>query len=208
MSPGDCARPSERVRFASDGFNAMEPYIRKVLQGERVEYENEVEFPNAGKRELHRVYLPEHDELGNVIGWVASIRDITQQKRAAAAERMLVRELEHRTNNLLAVIQAIAYKSLAAPASLDEAKIAFESRLQALARAHRQLTKSNWSGVDLGEIVRLALEPFATRTEIDGSSVMVGAKDAQNFTVTVHELATNAVKHGALASEAGKIGIS
>jgi PAS domain S-box-containing protein len=194
--------------LGSDGFNAMEPYIRKVLQGERVEYENEVEYPNVGKRELYRVYLPEHDELGNVTGWVASIRDITQQKRAVAAERMLVRELEHRTNNLLAVIQAIAYKTLAAPASLDEAKIAFESRLQALARAHRQLTKSNWSGVDLGEIVRLALAPFATRTEIDGPSVMVGAKDAQNFTLAVHELATNAVKHGALANTAGQIGIS
>ncbi len=191
-----------------DGFDAMEPYIRQVLRGERVEYENEVEFPNVGKRELHRVYLPEHDERGNVTGWVASIRDITREKRAAAAERMLVRELEHRTNNLLAVIQSIAHKSLAAPAALDEAKIAFVSRLQALARAYRQLTTSNWSGVDLGEIVRLALEPFATRTQIDGPSVMIGAKDAQNFTLAVHELATNAVKHGALASETGKVSIS
>jgi two-component sensor histidine kinase len=76
-----------------------------------------------------------------------------------------------------------------------------------LAGTHRQLTKSNWSGVSLSEIVHLTLEPFAARTEIFGPNVMLSAKNAQNFSLALHELATNAVKHGALSDAGGNISI-
>jgi PAS domain S-box-containing protein len=136
------------------------------------------------------------------------LRDVTERKRAAQAEEMLVHELHHRTNNLLAVVQAIAKRSLSGSGSLNEAKAAFEARLQALAQAHRQLGKSNWTGVSFGEIVRESLEPFAAQTAIDGPNVIVGSQDAQNFTLAVHELATNAVKHGALSRATGTVDIS
>lgn len=118
-----------------------------------------------------------------------------------------MRELQHRTNNLLAVIQGIAQRSLSGPISLDEARKTFEGRLLALAGTYRQLTKSNWSGVSLSEIVRLTLEPFTARTYIDGPNVMLGAKNAQNLSLALHELATNAVKYGALSSASGKVSI-
>ncbi len=131
-------------------------------------------------------------------------REIAQRTKA---EKMLVRELQHRTNNLLAVIQSLAHRSLSDPGSVDEARVAFEARLHALARAYRPLTKSNWTGVSLHEIVRQTLEPFAARANIDGAGVMLGAKDAQNFSLIVHELATNAVKYGALSNASGKVSI-
>jgi two-component sensor histidine kinase len=130
-----------------------------------------------------------------------------EHKRADEARVVATRELQHRCNNLLAVIQAIAHRTLAGP-SLDEARIAFEARLQALARAHRQLLKSNWTGVSLDEIVRQALEPFGPRSEIGGSDVTLTPKDAQNFSLALHELATNAVKHGALSSPDGRVEIA
>jgi PAS domain S-box-containing protein len=195
-------------------FQAIRPYIEKVLQGNRVEFESEVLYRDVGTRFLHVVYTPEKDEGGTVTGWIASMLDITErkraeeeQKRAAEAEQILVRELQHRTNNLLAVIQGIAQKTLYGDGSLDEARKVFEGRLLALAGTYRRLTESNWSGVSLSEIVRLTLEPFAARTEIDGPNVMLSAKNAQDFSLALHELATNALKHGALSSAGGNVRI-
>jgi two-component sensor histidine kinase len=131
-----------------------------------------------------------------------------EHKRADEARVIATRELQHRCNNLLAVIQAIAHKTLADGTSLEDARAAFEARLQALARAHRQLLKSNWTGVSLDEIVRQALEPFGTRSAIAGGDVRLTPKDAQNFSLALHELATNAVKHGALSRPDGRIEIA
>jgi PAS domain S-box-containing protein len=196
-------------------FQAIRPYVEKVLQGNRVEFEREVNYQGVGTRFLHVIYTPEKDDSGTVTGWIASMLDITErkraeeeQKRAADAEQILIRELQHRTNNLLAVIQGIAQKTLSGPGPLDEARKIFEGRLLALAGTYRRLTKSNWSGVSLSEIVHLTLEPFAARIEIEGPDVMLSAKNAQNFSLALHELATNALKHGALSSADGSVGIA
>jgi PAS domain S-box-containing protein len=194
--------------LGEDDFQTVLPHIKKVLEGNRVEFEREAHFGGVGTRFLHVMYTPEMNAGGTVTGWIASILDITERKRAAEAEQILVRELQHRTNNLLAVIQGIAQKSLSGRGSLEEARKTFEGRLHALAGTYRQLTKSNWSGVSLSEIVRLTLEPFAARTDVDGANIMLGAKNAQNLSLALHELATNAVKHGALSSAGGKVSIA
>jgi len=195
-------------------FQAIRPHVEKVLQGDRVEFEREVHYQGVGTRFLHVIYTPEKDDSGTVTGWIASMLDITErkraeeeQKRAAEAEQILIRELQHRTNNLLTVIQGIAQKTLAGSGPLDEARKIFEGRLLALAGTYRRLTKSNWSGVSLREIVHLTLEPFVVRTEIDGPDLMLSAKNAQNFSLALHELATNALKHGALSSAGGSVSI-
>jgi two-component sensor histidine kinase len=166
-----------------------------------------VHYRGAGRRFLRVVYMPEKNDDGKVESWLGSIIDISEQKRRAEAEKMLVRELQHRSNNLLSVIQAIAQKSLSGDRSLDDARTAFEARLLALARANRHLTKSNWEGVSLEEIVRSTLEAFAARIDSDGINVMLGAKDAQSLSLALHELWTNAVKHGALSSAQGRVRI-
>jgi PAS domain S-box-containing protein len=200
--------------LGDEDFQAIRPYIEKVMQGNRVEFEREVHYQGVGTRYLHVVYTPEKDDSGTVTGWIVSMLDITErkraeeeQKRAAEAEQILVCELQHRTNNLLAVIQSIAQKTLSGSGPLDEARKIFEGRLLALAGTYRRLTKANWSGVSLREIVHLTLEPFGARAEIDGPDLLLSAKNAQNFSLALHELATNALKHGALSSADGKVSI-
>ena len=127
------------------------------------------------------------------------------RRRAAAMEHTLTREVQHRSNNLLAVIQAIAQRSLSGELSLDDAREKFEARLHALARAHHNLMKSNWSRIRLGDLVRAELEPFSARATICGPEVLLGPQQAQSFSLALHELATNAVKHGALSSASGRV---
>ena len=127
------------------------------------------------------------------------------RRRAAAVEQTLTREVQHRSNNLLSVIQAIAQRSLMGELSLDEAREKFEARLHALARAHHNLVKSNWSRIRLGDLVRSELEPFSARATIAGPEVLLGPQQAQSFSLALHELATNAVKHGALSSASGRV---
>src|SRR6516164_3128046 len=196
-------------------FQAIRPHIEKVLQGHRVEFEREVHYQGVGTRFLHVIYTPEKNDSGTVTGWIASMLDVTErkraeeeQKRAAEAEQILIRELQHRTNNLLAVIQGIAQKTLCGSGPLEEARKLFEGRLMALAGTYRRLTKSNWSGVSLSEIVHLTLEPFAARTEIEGPDLLLSAKNAQSFSLALHELATNALKHGAPSRTGGNVSIA
>jgi two-component sensor histidine kinase len=136
------------------------------------------------------------------------VADYLERKRAEEIETTLVREIQHRSNNLLAVIQTIATRSLSGSHTLAEAKESFEARLQALARTNRQLTESNWSGVNLSEIVLLELQPYAERTKVDGIDVKLSAQHTQNFALALHELATNAAKYGALSNGTGKVCVS
>ena len=135
------------------------------------------------------------------------VADFLERKQAEETERMLIRELQHRSNNLLAVVQSIAHRSLAGDPAVARAKESFEARLLALARANRQLTKSKRGGANLNDIVRLEVTPFAERVTIEGPNLMLGPQQTQNFSLALHELATNAAKHGALLHSGGRIKI-
>jgi two-component sensor histidine kinase len=133
--------------------------------------------------------------------------DYLERKHAEEVEETLLREIQHRGNNQLAIIQAIAQQTFSGDSPLAEAKKVFGARLRALSQANRQLIESNWSRVNLSEIVSLALAPFGDRTMIDGVDVMIGTQHVQNFSLALHELATNAVKYGALSNESGRVEI-
>ena len=134
--------------------------------------------------------------------------DYLERKRADEIANTLVMEIQHRSDNLLAVIQAIANRSLSDHRSPDEAKAVFEARLQALARANRQLVKSNWTPISLREIVRSELEPYGGRVKSEGIDILLSPKQAQTFSLALHELATNAAKYGALSAGVGSVMIS
>jgi signal transduction histidine kinase/FixJ family two-component response regulator len=129
--------------------------------------------------------------------------DYLERKQSEQTHQTIMRELQHRSNNLLAVIQSIAHRSLTG----DKAKEAFEARLQALARANRALLRSNWNGVELDQLVREELEAFSKQAAIVGPAIVLQPQVAQNFTLGLHELATNSAKHGALSTTTGKIAV-
>jgi two-component sensor histidine kinase/integral membrane sensor domain MASE1 len=133
--------------------------------------------------------------------------DYLERKRADDIANTLVTEIQHRSDNLLAVIQAIANRSLSDDYSSPDAKAIFQARLQALARANRQLIKSNWTPISMGEIVRSELEPYGGRIKAEGTPISLSPKQAQDFSLALHELATNAAKYGALSSGSGTVGI-
>jgi two-component sensor histidine kinase len=134
--------------------------------------------------------------------------DYLERKRAEQIEKTLVRELNHRCNNLLAVVQAIANQSLSNGHIPAEARAALIARLQALARANRQVTKSDWRGVELPELIEAELEPFRTNVTVEGEPIKVRPQCAQCLSLAVHELVTNASKYGALSSAVGTVYIS
>jgi signal transduction histidine kinase/CheY-like chemotaxis protein len=134
--------------------------------------------------------------------------DYLERKRVGEIQQILMRELQHRSNNLLSVVQAIAQGSLSANVSMSEAKTALEARLRALARVNRQITNSRNGGTRLDEIVRVELQPFGGRATMEGPAVVLGPKNAQSISLALHELATNAAKYGPLSKESGKVTVS
>jgi two-component sensor histidine kinase len=140
--------------------------------------------------------------LTNILARQAA--DYLERKQSEQIQQTIVLELQHRSNNLLAVIQSIAQHTLAG----DQSKKTFEARLQALARANRALVRSNWGGVDLNALVRNELEAFSKRASISGVSVLLSPQHAQNFALALHELATNSAKYGAFSNATGKVQVS
>ena len=122
-------------------------------------------------------------------------------------QQFLFGELRHRSRNLFSVVQGIASRTLMESQTLSEAKQALEMRLAALARTHAMLADSGWTGAPLEQIVSEELTSFANQVNCIGCSLMLNTPAAQSFSLIIHELATNAVKHGALSRPEGRITI-
>jgi len=137
-------------------------------------------------------------------------RDITRRKKAEEHQRVLLHELNHRVKNTLATVQSIASQTLRNAGSMREAKEALENRLFALSRAHDVLTRENWYAADLHEIVSQAVEPFRSygdRIHYAGPNLRISPRMALALAMAFQELATNAVKYGALYNEHGQVHI-
>ena len=138
-----------------------------------------------------------------------STRDVTERRRWEERQRLLLGELTHRVRNTLAVVQAIAHQSLRTPGSTREFVERFDGRLTALAGTHTLLVNSEWRGADLATLARSQLEVVtADAARISGEPVMLPADLATPFGLILHELATNAAKHGALTRPSGRVSLS
>ena len=143
---------------------------------------------------------------------VSIVTDVTDRKAAEDHIQFLMHEISHRSKNLLMVIQSIARRTARTAGSMEEFERRFERRLQGLAASHDVLVSKNWQGAPLAELVRQQLAPFAgiesSRLELAGPDVIVTAEAAQALGLAIHELATNAIKYGALSLPAGKVSVS
>ncbi len=138
----------------------------------------------------------------------AIARDITERKEAEVRQSVLVRELQHRTKNMLAVIQAIVSQTLVRSPDLASAQESLVGRLHALAHAQEFVAAGPGGGVPLRELVQAELAVFGARAAIEGEPLVIGGAFAQTLALVIHELATNALKHGALAVSGGRVAIS
>jgi two-component sensor histidine kinase len=133
--------------------------------------------------------------------------DITERKRTEERQRLLLAELSHRVKNTLAVVLGIASRTVSGDRTLREAREMLAKRLGALAKTHELLTAADWRGVSLRALAQAELKPYGRRATLAGDDLMLAPKAAQTLALVLHELATNAAKHGALSVPAGRIEI-
>jgi PAS domain S-box-containing protein len=157
---------------------------------------------------------PVRDENGAVIQYFASFVDLTKHKEDEARSKMLIDELNHRVKNVLATVQSIVWQALRTSSDPKIIQQSIESRLVALSRSHDLLTRENWESAGLFDIISHALEPFeasddrAERITIAGDNIRFPPKSALALGIVFNELATNAVKYGALANDVGTLRIN
>ncbi len=152
-----------------------------------------------------------HDDAGRPLHLVKLVQNITERKIAERRQRLLVDELNHRVKNTLATVQSFAVQTLRTAPNVTEGRKAFEARLIALSKTHDVLTRQHWEGADVHEVVEEAVAayrgPGQPRFRISGPALMLQPKAALALSLALHELATNAVKYGALSTQSGIIDI-
>ena len=150
---------------------------------------------------------PYRTAKNDIDGVVITFVDITDKKQVEERQKLLTRELQHRTKNLFSVIQTIAERGLTNDRPLDEARQAFTARLHALANATELLTNADWQGASLKDVVEGGLDTFSGRFSIEGDYVLLSPSATQGFALVIHELCTNASKHGAYSTPNGMVAI-
>jgi PAS domain S-box-containing protein len=146
--------------------------------------------------------------LNSAQGILATVVDISERKQALDRQQFLVRELQHRTGNLITVIKFIADRSLTGDKSLLKAQSELNDRLDALALSHQMLANAAWEGAPLVEMLEQESAAFSARVSIMGCDLFLNASAAQQFALITHELMTNAVKYGALSVPTGRVVIN
>lgn len=198
---------------------AVHPDDRERMQAavarsvaERSDYDIEYRaiWPDGTVRWVHVRGRPEHAPDGTPLGMAGVSLDITERKMAEERQALLSREVDHRAKNALAVVQAAL--RLTKAADLPSYVRAIEGRVAALVRAQTLLAEDRWSGTKLRTLLEGELVPFlggdATRGVLDGPEVSLPARATQPLAMAVHELATNAVKYGALSVANGCVSVS
>ena len=135
--------------------------------------------------------------------------DITERKRAEEQLRVLVAELDHRVKNALATVSAVVSRTQETSPATSDFAAALHGRIRSMAATHQLLSGRRWDGIPLSELVHRELTPYATgnNTAIDGPDVTLSAEAGQAVSMVLHELTTNAAKHGALSVHDGRVSV-
>lgn len=139
---------------------------------------------------------------------LATVIDITDRALVNESQQILIRELNHRTKNLFAVIQALAGRTLREAQTLTEAEAVLRGRLHALAQAYELMSDASLAGASIRDIIDKQVARFGARARVRGCRVFATRTAAQHFAMILHELLTNALKYGALSNSEGHIDIS
>jgi PAS domain S-box-containing protein len=144
------------------------------------------------------------------VSFSGTVQDITERKEREEKEHLLMREINHRAKNMLSVVDAIAHQT--ATKSPEDFVERFSERIQALSANQDLLVRNEWNGVEIADLVRAQLAPFAdligSRIAVQGPTLRLNPASAQAIGLALHELATNAGKYGSLSTNAGHADVS
>ncbi len=236
----DAKAPGDPITFANDSFLALTGYDRAEVLGKSFNFlmkhvagpkalakiEAELEGGRESVSEEHcrrkdgaefwaaTFISPVRDETGDIVQHFGSFVDLTRHMQEQTHSKMLIDELNHRVKNTLSTVQSIVWQALRATPDQEDIRTRIESRLHALSRSHDLLTRENWKGAGLFDLITVALEPFgvtgesAKRVVIEGQNIRVPPNAALALGIAFHELATNAAKYGSLSNKAGSVRIT
>lgn len=181
------------------------PIDRAFPQGRQEQGEDVFVHKNGSFYPVAFTASPVHDEANQVVGTVIEVRDISLEKRSQEARTLLMREVDHRARNALAVVQSLVH--LTQGKDLEDYKSILMGRVSALSRAQASLTQQQWEGADLRELVEAEVGGLCPKDYFcfSGPEVQLLPEQVQPMGMILHELATNATKHGACSVPSGAI---
>jgi PAS domain S-box-containing protein len=194
-----------------DRLDEEREILTRIRRGERIDHLETVRRrKHGGLINVALTVSPVKDAEGAIVGASKIARDISEQKQNQEHIRVLAREAEHRSKNLLANVAAIV--NLSRSDTTDGLKEAITGRIRALSNVHSLFVETRWSGAELSAIARQELAPYlgeeGGRVRIEGREVLLEPGAAQALAVVLHELATNATKYGALFDGSGAIALT
>ncbi|MGY3621044.1 CheR family methyltransferase [Bradyrhizobium sp. USDA 10063] len=202
----DVGRPISHIK-ARIPIEELYDEVRRVLRT-LASTERELSVPDSGTRYIVRI-LPYRSIDNFIAGVVVTFIDVTALTRAEQRQRLLLTELQHRVRNTLGVVRSIARRSAETSSNVEEYAAHLDGRLNAFARTQAMVTRDPESGVDLEYLVIEELLGYNAREgeqlRASGPTVRLQPKAAETFALAIHELATNALKYGALSQSSGRI---
>ncbi len=202
--PSDCGRPITDLSSRFDLPQFADDVALAFAGTRRVE--RRVQDLDRGLHYLVRL-SPYRDANKRTQGVVVTFVNITSLMQSESRQQVLIAELQHRTCNLLAVVQSVAQQTIGKGASLES----FTTRLAALGRVQALVAQADIGSVDIGEIVRLEVQAVSgapsAKARFSGPSVLLAAEQVQTVALALHELATNALRHGALQEGPGRLSV-
>lgn len=205
----DVGRPLAHIKARipiEDLYDDVRRALRTLASVER-----ELTAPDSGTRYIVRI-LPYRSIDNFIAGVVITFIDVTAITRAEERQRLLLAELQHRVRNTLGVVRSIARRSAETSTSVEEYASHLDGRLNAFARMQAMVTRDPDGGVDLEYLVVEELLGYNAREgeqlRVSGPQVRLQPKAAETFALALHELATNAIKYGALSQPGGKVDVS